>query len=191
MVDDEYEEERVEAALVNRQSQPGEWLETIFREHSQTVLQAAFRVTGSAADAEDVLQTVFTRLAARDKQPDFTSGSRAYLRRAATNAALDIVQSRYARSGVSLEVTGDTHRDPGPEPERLHFGREAHDHLRRALTKLSRRGAEIFSLRYFEGLDNDEIAAHLGTTSGTVAVTLHRARTRLKEELAQFMGGLL
>ena len=123
--------------------------------------------------------------------PDFSTGSRAYLRRAATNAALDIVQSRYVRSGVSLEVSGDeVERDPGPAPDRQHLGRELHQHLRKALTKLSRRGAEIFVLRYFEGLDNNEIAEHLGTTTNTVAVTLHRARARLKEEMGPFMGGL-
>jgi RNA polymerase sigma-70 factor (ECF subfamily) len=191
MVDDERQEEPVEAALVNHNTDPGGWLERIYREHAKTVLQAAFRVTGSAADAEDVLQTVFTRLASRTESPDFTTGSSAYLRRAATNAALDIVQSRYARSGVSLEVSDDNvHRDSGPAPDRLHLGRELHEHLRRCLTKLSRRGAEIFAMRYFEGLDNDEIADHLGTTPGTVAVTLHRARTRLKTEMAPYMGGL-
>lgn len=191
MVDEKKEEERVEAALANPETGPTGWLETIYREDAKVVLQAAYRVTGSAEDAEDVLQTVFTRLANRKSPPDFSTGSRAYLHRAATNAALDIVQSRYVRGGVSLEITGaDVESDPGPAPDRQHHGRELKRHLRQALTKISRRGAEIFILRYFEGLDNTEIAAHLGTTTNTVAVTLHRARARLKDEMAPFMGGL-
>jgi RNA polymerase sigma-70 factor (ECF subfamily) len=191
MVDDEHQEASVEAALVNQTSDPTGWLETIYREHARTVLQTAYRVTGSAADAEDVLQTVFTRLASRPESPDFTTGSSAYLRRAATNAALDIVQSRFVRSGVSLEVSGDSvHRDNSPAPDRQHLGRELRDLLRRSLATLSRRSAEIFALRYFEGLDNEEIARQLGTTPGTVAVTLHRARARLKTEMAPYMGGL-
>jgi len=191
MVDEEKQEAPVEPALADQQTDPPGWLEAIYREHSRMVLQAAYRVTGNAVDAEDVLQTVFMRLAGRQKSPDFTTGSSAYLRRAATNAALDIVQSRYARSGISLEVSDESvHRDSSPAPDRLHLGRELTEHLRQSLTKLSRRGAEIFTLRYFEGLDNDEIARHLGTTPGTVAVTLHRARTRLKQEMTPFMGGL-
>ena len=191
MVDDERREDSVEAALINHPTDPGGWLEAIYREHGRSVLQAAYRITGSAADAEDVLQTVFTRLASREESPDFTIGSSAYLRRAATNAALDIVQSRRVRSGVSLDVSDESvHRDGSPAPDRLHLGRELHAHLRHALAKLSRRGAEIFALRYFEGLDNNEIAEHLGTTPGTVAVTLHRARARLKTEMTPFMGGL-
>lgn len=191
MVDDRSEEERVEAALVKSETETTGWLETIYREDAAVVLQAAYRVTGRVEDAEDVLQTVFTRLANRDRPPDFSTGSRAYLRRAATNAALDIVQSRYVRGGVSLENAGDSvERDPGPAPDRQHHGKELQQQLRRALSKISRRGAEIFALRYFEGLDNTEIAKQLETSTNTVAVTLHRARARLKDEMAPFMGGM-
>jgi RNA polymerase sigma-70 factor (ECF subfamily) len=191
MVDEKHEEGRVEAALANSETAPAEWLETIYRQDATVVLQAAYRVTGNTQDAEDVLQTVFTRLASRDRPPDFSTGSRAYLRRAATNAALDIVQSRYARDGVSLEVAGgDVTLDPAPAPDRQRHGRELQEQLRRALATISRRGAEIFALRYFEGLDNAEIAKQLGTSTNTVAVTLHRARARLKDAMAPFLGGL-
>jgi len=191
MVDDRNEEDRVEAALVNPETHGTGWLETIYREDASVVLHAAYRITGSSEDAEDVLQTVFTRLARRTDQPDFSAGSRAYLRRAGTNAALDIVQSRRVKSGVPLDNAGEAvSRDPAPEPDRQHLGRELQGHLRHALTKISRRGAEIFVLRYFEELDNIEIAELLGTTTNTVAVTLHRARARLKEEMGPLMGGI-
>ena len=191
MVDERIEEESVEAALADSETEPTGWLESIYRQDASVVLQAAYRVTGNVDDAEDVLQTVFARLANREAPPDFSAGSRAYLRRAATNAALDVVQSRYARDSVSLEVTGDeVERDHAPAPDRQHHGRELQQKLRRALSKISRRSAEIFVLRYFEGLDNSEIAQHLGTSTNTVAVTLHRARARLKDEMAPFMGGL-
>ncbi|MCG6948704.1 MAG: sigma-70 family RNA polymerase sigma factor [Acidobacteria bacterium] len=181
----------MQAALVKPETDASSWLETIYREDAAAVVQTAYRVTGSADDAEDVLQTVFTRLANRSEPPDFSSGSRAYLRRAATNAALDIVQSRYARSGVSLELTGeDIGHDPTPAPDRVHHGRELQELLRRALTKIGRRSAEIFVMRYFEGMNNTEIARTLDTSTNTVAVTLHRARGRLKDEMAPFMGGL-
>lgn len=191
MVDEEHEEAGVEAALAKPDIDHHTWLEVIYREHAPAVLQTAYRVTGSADDAEDALQTVFARLAGRSHRPDFTTGCAAYLRRAATNAALDIVQSRYAKSGVSLEVSGqEAQRDPSPQPDRQHHGRQLEEHLRRALAGLSRRSAQIFVLRYFEGLDNTEIAAYLGTSSGTVAVTLHRAKARIREIMAPVMGEL-
>ncbi len=54
---------------------------------------------------------------------------------------------------------------------------------------MSRRQAEIFVLRYLEDLDNQDIAALLETTPGTVAVTLHRIRERLAAVLAPHLGG--
>jgi RNA polymerase sigma-70 factor (ECF subfamily) len=48
---------------------------------------------------------------------------------------------------------------------------------------LNPRAAEIFVLRYFEGYGNREIARLLQTSWSTVAVTLHRTRTKLKNDL--------
>jgi len=192
MVDEKEREEPVHAVIANaRPPDPMEWLEPVYREHAKAVIQAAYRVTGNADDAEDVLQTVFTRLARRETPPDFSGGALAYLRRAATNAALDIVQSKRAKTSVSFDhVTEAVTRDPTPDPDTVHRGRELHEHLRKAISGLSRRSAEIFTLRYFEGLDNKEIADVLGTSPGTVAVTLHRIRQRLKDEMAPVLGGI-
>ena len=57
----------------------------------------------------------------------------------------------------------------------------------RALSRLNPRAAEVFALRYFEGLDNREIARILGTSWSSVAVTLHRTRVRLRKEI---LGGV-
>jgi RNA polymerase sigma factor (sigma-70 family) len=46
----------------------------------------------------------------------------------------------------------------------------------------------MFSLRYFEGLGNHQIAELLGVSSGVVAVLLHRTRARLQKELAALNG---
>jgi RNA polymerase sigma-70 factor (ECF subfamily) len=183
------EEEPLDAALAPSQPDAGHWLEPIYRNHAPVVLQAAFRVTGNAADAEDVLQTVFGRLARRTDPPDFTRGAVGYLRRAATNAALDIVQSRRVKSTSAVPLELLEPADPSPTADQIHYGTELKESLRQALGSLSRRHAEMFVLRYFEGLDNTEIADIFDTSPGTIAVTLHRIRTRLTEELKPLLGG--
>ena len=60
--------------------------------------------------------------------------------------------------------------------------------LRLAIARLSPRSAEIFALRYFEGLPNREIASLMGISQGLVAVLLHRTRARLRKELAALEG---
>ena len=190
MVDERDVEEPVQAALADKPTDPTQWLEPVYREHARAVIQAAYRVTGNAEDAEDVLQTVFTRLARRRTPPDLSAGALPYLRRAAVNAALDLVQSKRAKTSVPFDgATEAVTSDPAPHPDHIQHGRELQQQLRRALAGLSRRSAEIFTLRYFEDLDNQTIAATLGTSPGTVAVTLHRVRERLKNELAPALGG--
>jgi RNA polymerase sigma-70 factor (ECF subfamily) len=192
MGDDEVTEERVEPAVAQTSDPSGlEWLEPIYREHAKAVMNAAYRVTGNAADAEDVLQTVFIRLARRERAPDFSLGAWPYLRRAATNAALDLLRSRKSRKTAPLEaVPQPTTTDPEASPDRLQSSRELRDRLRAALGTLNRRNAEMFVLRYFEGLDNRQIAALFDTSPGTVAVTLHRVRARVSDELRPYLGGI-
>jgi RNA polymerase sigma-70 factor (ECF subfamily) len=161
----------------------------LFREHHGAVYRAAYRITGNAMDAEDVLQTVFTRLLRREEQPDLSENAGSYLHRAAVNAALDLMRRRKRARKVDLEEVGDTlvdHQEPGPE--RTQGSREIKSRLRAAMAQLSPRQAEIFTLRYLEGLGNLEIAKMLGASQTSIAVLLHRARHRLQKELGSLEG---
>jgi RNA polymerase sigma-70 factor (ECF subfamily) len=159
-------------------------LERIFLEHQGRVFRAAFRITGNAQDAEDVLQTVFLRLARREEGELAHRNLPSYLYRAAINAALDLLRAREQPERVTLEdAEGSLPENPDFGPERLHEAAEIRSWLRRALARLGPRAAEAFALRYLEGYDNPEIARMLGTSRLTVAVTLHRARFRLRQEL--------
>lgn len=175
-------------------------LEAIYREHADTVLRAAYRVTGRMSDAEDVLQTVFLRLAGRsggeaDEPPlELGPGAGPYLRRAAINAALDVIRSRKRQRAVDLDgESAPQLSDDAPDPERHRAGREDREALRQALARLgssSPKAAQIFTLRFFEGLGNKEIAGLLSMSQTAVAVTLHRTRSRLRQELGSPQGGL-
>lgn len=164
-------------------------LEALFREHHERVFRAAYRVTGNAEDAEDVLQTVFFRLLGRHDL-DLSQSAASYLHRAAVNAAVDLLRRRKRTAAVDVEAFEETLEDPAqPGPERRERGRELSAALRRALALLTPKHAEIFALRYLEGYANKEIAALLGATQTAVAVTLHRVRGRLQQELAAHHGG--
>ena len=163
-------------------------LEAIFREHHGAVYRAAYRITGNAADAEDVLQTVFTRLLRREEQPDLSNSAGSYLHRAAVNAALDLMRRRKRARAVDIDDVGEQIVDEDAGPERRRGSREIARRLREALCRLSPRQAEIFTLRYLDGLGNLEIAKMLGSSQTSIAVILHRARHRLQKELAPLEG---
>ena len=165
-------------------------LERFWSEHSEAVFRAACRVTGNPADAEDVLQTVFLRLARRGDGELDDRGAGGYLHRSAVNAALDVLRSRQRAGWVPLEPAGggEAYAATAPDPEREQTSRELRANLRLAMARLSPRAAEIFVLRYFEDLPNREIAGLLGISQGVVAVLLHRTRARLRKELAALEG---
>lgn len=197
MSDDDLKEEPVLAPLKERMEpdplddSPGERLGTLFRKHHEQVFRAAYRIAGNAQDAEDVLQTVFLRLLRLDAVQPLSGNLAGYLHLAAVNGALDLVRARSAARSAPLEDAGPRAvADPRGGPERDQTGREIRDRLRRTLTTLSPRTAEIFVLRYFEGLGNNEIARMLDTSESVVAVVLHRARQKLKEEIAPLIGGM-
>jgi RNA polymerase sigma-70 factor (ECF subfamily) len=167
-----------------------EALEAIFREHHGSVFRAAYRITGNAADAEDVLQIVFMRLLRREEQPDLSNSAGSYLHRAAVNAALDMLRRRKRARAVDLDEVGEQLVDDSNQPERRRGNRELSRRLRAALTQLSPRQSEIFTLRYLEGMGNLEIARMLGSSQTSIAVILHRARHRLQKELGALEGAL-
>jgi RNA polymerase sigma-70 factor (ECF subfamily) len=152
-------------------------LARVFEDHHALVFRTAYRITGNPADAEDVLQTIFLRLL---KRPD--SGTvkdrESYLRRAAINASLDVIRARKDDRAVPIMdmPSAASDRDLG----------ELKSVLRRALGRLSPRSAEVFALRFFEGLSNQEIARMLGVSRVSIAVMVHRARQQLRRDLRAY-----
>ena len=159
-------------------------LETLFRQHHDRVFRTAYRVTGSAADAEDVLQTVFLRLARGSEAVIVPDNPESYFGRAAVNASLDLLRARKrsravsiddVESGAAIELV--TRRNP----EAGHEDRELRNLIREAVSKLGPTAGQMFALRYFEGYDNGEIARMMKTSALVVGVTLHRARASVAE----------
>jgi RNA polymerase sigma-70 factor, ECF subfamily len=181
----------VMAASVEAAPPPAPDLERIFREHHGLVFRAAYRVTGNANDAEDVLQTVFLRMLKRDTGAEPVANMASFLHRSAVNAALDLMRTRQNIRNIPLDELEPVLAEPAHRsPERAQASTEIRDWLRGALARLNPRIAQMFTLRFFEGVDNPEIARILNTTPGTVAVTLSRTRDRLEKEFQAYLGGV-
>jgi RNA polymerase sigma-70 factor (ECF subfamily) len=163
-------------------------LETLFRAHHDRVFRTAHRITGSPADAEDVLQTVFLRLVKGQEAYDLSDNPAAYLSRAAINASLDLMRSRTRAKSVGIaDVDAEAIESRWLSPEAEHADRELQMLIRQAVARLGKTAGEMFVLRYYEGYDNQEIAKMLDTSQTVVGVVLHRARTRLRKEIGHFL----
>ncbi len=181
----------------SRAPDAGGRVEALFREHSELVFKAAYRLTGNPMDAEDVLQTVFLRLTRSGedeasgpnaKKPrDLDQNPRGYLRRAAINASIDLLRARMTKEHTRPAEEAPEPQDQARRPDQRPIDRELRDWLRRAIATLGPKRAQILTLRFLEGLSNQEIAKILGTSAGVVAVLLFRARTQLKRELDTYL----
>jgi RNA polymerase sigma-70 factor (ECF subfamily) len=73
-----------------------------------------------------------------------------------------------------------------PDPLAWLMAGERDELVRRALARLPRREAEILLLKYSENWTYEQLAQHLGATQSAIESRLHRARRRLRRELAAF-----
>jgi RNA polymerase sigma-70 factor (ECF subfamily) len=155
----------------------------IYRAHCGFIYRTAYRMTGNSEDAEDVLQTLFARMLRRDLPPEFERNPKAYLYRAAVNIALNMIRSRRSMPIAALD---DFEETSGSEDSRGQA--EMRETLRMALAELSPKAAEILILRHVHGYSDAEIARLLGTSRGTIAVSLFRSRARLRRIIRAHLG---
>jgi RNA polymerase sigma-70 factor (ECF subfamily) len=101
-----------------------------------------------------------------------------YRRKAGRQRAL---VDRYARR---REAAGDTDTDQGRSPLVWLVHDERRNLVQQALSRLPPRDADLLVLKYAEGWSARELAERLGLKTATIEARLHRARGRLRSELA-------
>jgi RNA polymerase sigma-70 factor (ECF subfamily) len=151
--------------------------EELYRQHSTRLFNLAWRMCGTRADAEDLLQEIF--LLAYRKLPEFRGDSSVgtWLYRLAMNRCLDHLKSRQTRaSGATSPLDEQTmlvskHTGDG--------GIRRLD-LERAIARLPEGARAAFLLHDVEGFQHQEIACILGISEGTSKSQVHKARLRLR-----------
>jgi len=146
----------------------------------RSLFGAAYRMTGNAHDAEDLVQETFLRAyRALDR---FQSGSnaRAWLHTILQRVRTDAFR-RKRRRPETVELLGE---GPAiaPAQDALASGRED---LERALLGLPETFRTAVVLRDVQELSYAEIAATLGVPVGTVMSRIHRGRSLLREALSR------
>ena len=149
--------------------------DALYARHYEAVFRAAARVTGNLTDAEDAVQTVFLRILSRGDFEEVARRPAAYFRRAAVNAAVDLLRRRITRGETAYDDLAPAAAVDSPPLLK--------EELRRAIATLESEDATLFLLRYVEGLSNEELASLFQLEKNNVAVRLHRIRMRLQKEL--------
>ncbi len=86
--------------------------------------------------------------------------------------------------GRYAERIPPTDQDREVDPLSWLMAEERREQVRAAVKRLPKRDAEILMLKYTEDWSYRQLAAHLGVTESAVEARLHRARLRMRTELA-------
>lgn len=147
------------------------------------LLRVAYRMLGSVADAEDVLQEAFLRWLGADRAE--VRSAEAFLRRTVTRLCLDQLKSARRRRETYV---GPWLPDPIVEPDWTE-GAETEDvtlPLMLALERLSPLERAAFLLHDVFGVGFDEIAATIGRSAAACRQLAARARGHVREARPRF-----
>jgi RNA polymerase sigma-70 factor (sigma-E family) len=147
------------------------------------LLRFAYLVTGSQHAAEDAVQTALTRACERWSRVRRTTDPDAYVRRMVVNAHVSAWR-RAGRRELSVAEVRDT-AVPDPSGGDHAAGVATGDAVWRVCRTLPPQQRAAVVLRYYEDLDDAEIAEVLGITRTTVRSHVHRALAAMRAELEQ------
>lgn len=148
-----------------------------FDEHHVALFRFAWRLTGSQADAEDIVQECFLALMRPgcSFDPDRTS-LQTYLFGAVRNQALKRIRTAEPPADAFTLQT----------PERECFTTELQQAVSRAIATLPDGQREVLLMAHYEQLPLADIAEIMDLELGAVKSRLQRARSSLREMLAAY-----
>ena len=153
-----------------------EALAALYHRHGRRLFGLAWRLTGSRADAEDVVQDLFVGLPEALKRYEDRGRLDAWLR--AVVVRLFLMRKRTERRRREVALSPDDVR--AAPPDGCILNRADLDDALRALPDALR---TVFVLKALEGYSHAEIGALLGIRTGTSEVRYHRAVRRLRSVL--------
>lgn len=178
-MDQQVEEIRwIEQTLVGDREAFGQ----LMHRYAGAVYNLAYRMLGSAEEAEDAGQEIFLRAYTRLSSFDKTRRFSTWLLSIGSNYCIDRLRRR-RYTWMTLDDVAFTLPSAERGPERSALDQERRESVRRALQRLPENYRLVTVLRYWHDLSYDEIARVTGLTESALKTRLHRARHMLAEAL--------
>src|SRR3954453_19264647 len=149
------------------------------RQHSTALLRSAFLLTGNRIDAEELVQDTLVLLYPNWGRVSEADVPVAYVRRSLTN---NFLNGRRRRSAGDLLFADPPERAYEPDVGGRLSGREL---VRSLLDGLPARQRAVLVLRFFEDLEDTEIASIIGGRRGTGRSIISRGLQQLRADTAR------
>ena len=164
------------------------WFEGLIRENYRHIYGFAYRLTGSVADAEDLVQESFVRAFRFFHRFDPTLSFRSWIYRIMVNAHIDGTRRKGRIKTLSIQTNEESSwdfPDARLSPEHRILNDSMGESLQTALTAMNPEFRTAVLLSDVEGLAYEEVAEIMKTSVGTVRSRIHRGRKQIREYLKQ------
>ncbi len=171
-------------------------MEELYMMNKESIFRLAYRYVGNRQDAEDLLQEIFSKafVAVTKKKytPQAGAGFSTWLYRVGINCSISYLRKhkKFVVNHQQVEYERDDDYDPldkadapGPGPEHSAQMLEIREQVDAGLNNLSAKQRMIFILRFYEGLQVNEIAQYMKCSAGSVKKQLFRGVAKLRETL--------
>jgi RNA polymerase sigma-70 factor, ECF subfamily len=150
------------------------------------MIRSVWRITRNAQDAEDAMQNTLLAIWKNQRRISRHSSPQALVLKICMDSACDVARRR-GRDRRQVEPPEPAERlvDGAPLPWEELSQRELADEIVTAISRLSRRQAVAITLRVFEELPYEQIAAAMNCTEATARKHVERARGHLRVVLAK------
>lgn len=149
----------------------------VYHAYVREVYNVIFRLVNSRSEAEEIVQDSFIAVFQSLKREEPIEQLRAWVKRIATNKAIDFIRKKKVRF-VEFEEEG-TDLDKTEETVDETVFADQLEELRRAIGGLPQAYRIIVELHVFENIPQTEIAGMLGIEKNTVNVQYHRAKQKI------------
>lgn len=165
--------------------------ETLIRQSHRQSYSIAYRLTGNASDAEDLLQEATIRAFRffHRYNPDMPFQSWMY--RILSNAHVDMIRKSSKFKQTSIEQQGSEGNyalevaDSTLRPDQELMNNAFSDVVQKGLVQMNAEFRMAVILADIEGMSYDEVAEVMETSVGTVRSRIHRGRVQLKSFLVK------
>ena len=152
----------------------------IVRQYEKPLYFHIRRLVVSHEDTRDILQNTFIKAYTKLWLLRNEASLRAWLYRIATNEALDFLRKN------SLESSLDDRLDEAlADSASIDYINDAEIKLQKVLLTLSDRQRLVFSLRYYDDMDYEEISKVTGMSVDTLKVNYHYAKEKVKKYIEE------
>jgi len=157
--------------------------------HSRSIYRLAYRMTGRAEDAEDVVQEAFVRAYRQLGRFESRSNFATWLYRITFNCSVDYMRARPHRETPEAhdKLEQMSGQSQGPSTHDLAYAGEIGERVQEALGTLSPQERAAFLMRHYQGCSIEEICAALDLRTNAAKHSIFRAVKKMRDALRPLM----